>query len=423
MNYIDMYKVRLNAQKGKTIAQQKRDNSEMVVLHTWYNDPEVVHMYLYKHKEGTYGADYELIGEEDAKYIHKEVQEFGSQSTAYYVQFKPRVSYPIGTYMRIPDENGDLQWWIIVNKSKDLQFNYYDILQCNFTVKWIYNNKIYQCLSVVRSVNSYSSGIKSKASLMYLTDNRCKMIMPTDEVSQCLSYDIRVVISSDRSVPFVWKTTKIEELTPTGISQFTLSQDKYDEHTDKAPDGTIVADINTQVIHKDEEEPVKTIDDKQFTAEFTYSRLIEDKNNLIKVTDKDGNVKYEHPYIAQHFDDNVIHLKDRLKFVPRFIDVSGNTIKMEDYSAYGITPFWKIEGLEVYKQDPNGDIVYDAKGSPVVEDYNYTDYAVNEDYELTFRVKKNYYIGGTRVFVKLYSSEADREADKYMSKVEFEVEV
>lgn len=424
MNYFDAYKIRLKAQKGKTVPQYKRDQSEMVVRETWYNDPEVVSMKLYKHKEGTCGREYELIGEEDARFIHKELQQYGSQAVAYYVQFLPHVHYPIGSYIQIPDEDGKMQWWLIVDKSKDLQFAYYDILPCNYTVKWVKNNRVYQCLCVVRSVNSYSSGVKTKASLMELTDNRCKMVMPSDEVSKNLFYDVRIVVSSDRDVPFVWKTTKIEEITPVGISTFTIQQDKYNELTDKAEDGTVVADINTQIVHEDKKEGVVgKVDDKTFTATILSSRLIEDKVNLESKKNEDGSVTYAHPYVAQAIMDSTIKLKDRLKFVPQFMDANGKVLTTAQYSEYGITPLWKVEGLEVLKQDTNGNIVYDENGKPVIDGYNYTDYSTNEDYELTFKVKKNYYIGGVKVTVKLYANQTELNNDNCISKEEFVVEV
>lgn len=428
MDYFDVYKIRLKAQKGKKVPQYKRDQSEMVVRETWYNDPEVVSMKLYKHKEGTCGKEYELIGEEDARFIHKEMQEYGSQAVAYYVQFLPHVHYPIGSYIQIPDEDGKMQWWLIVDKSKDLQFAYYDILPCNYTVKWVKNNHIYQCLCVVRSVNSYSSGVKTKASLMELTDNRCKMVMPSDEVSKNLFYGVRIIVSSDREVPFVWKTTKIEEITPVGISTFTIQQDKYNELTDKASDGTMVADINTRIIHNAEEAGSDSSDTSQkpiaaLSASILSYCLVEDKTNLVQQKDRNGEVAYVHPDIAQVIEDGTIKIKDRLKFIPQFRDQNDNIITVSQYADFGITPLWKVEGLEILKQQENGEIVYDENGKPVVDGYNYADYSTNEDYELTFKVKKNYYLGGTKVTVKLYSNQKDLSEDHYISKDEFIVEV
>lgn len=371
---LDYYRSRVTSYP-KAMPRAIRDNAEMIMLNSWYSDPQVRPAVLYKHKAGTYGKEYEEIAKEDIKFIHKEEQPFNSQQVQFFIQFKPRVHYPLGTYIDIPDEQYKMKRWLIVKKDDDAQFNRYSILPCNYTVKWIYKNHIYECLTVIRSVNSYSSGVKER-DVIYTTDNRCKMIMPTDEVSQALFYDVRLIVSSDRPIPFVWKTTKIEELTPEGVSQFTISQDVFNIETDKAEDGTIIADINTQVILPDKDEEHTDIH-----SVITSYRVTKD--------------------VVQEFKDRVALIGKTIRFIGKFYDAEGNELPYNDTS---LVPKWTINGLSSL----------DSEGNEV---FDYSNYTVDKDYVLTFKVNKDYYLGGTR-----FSVTFSNQRGMYSSTMELEIE-
>lgn len=374
---LDLYRSRLYAH-DKIMPQVLRDNANMIMEQSWYSDIQVRPSILYRHKEGSYGKEYTEIAREDIKFIHKEAQPFNTQQVQFYIEFKPHVHYPLGTYIDIPDEMGEMKRWLIVRKDDDAMFNKYSILPCNYTVKWVYKNHIYECLCVIRSVNSYSSGVK-EGLIINETDNRCKMIMPFDEVSTALYYDIRIVVSSDRAIPFVWKTTKIEELTPSGISQFTITQDVYDETTDKAPDGTVVADINTRVILPDKNEEEGTLH-----SEIAAYRVYSNRDELLK--------------------DNVALIGKTYKFIGKFIDENGEEIPFSTARGSTTHPKWTIEGLD--SLDDDGNVVYD-----------YTDYAVDSTFTLVFRLNKDYYLGGTRFKVRFSNIQG-----WYESVIEMEIE-
>ena len=77
----------------------------------------------------------------------------------YHLQFRPGVHYPIGTYIDVPDDVGEYHTWLIVARSDEPQFVKYNILKCNWTFKWMDGEIVRECLGVLRSRNSYNSGL------------------------------------------------------------------------------------------------------------------------------------------------------------------------------------------------------------------------------------------------------------------------
>jgi hypothetical protein len=59
------------------------------------------------------------------------------------------------------DESGRYNRWLIVDKANynSNQFPTFEILRCDKVFQWIHDNKKYQCAGVLRSQNSYNSGI------------------------------------------------------------------------------------------------------------------------------------------------------------------------------------------------------------------------------------------------------------------------
>lgn len=374
LHYMGAYHSRLKA-KGTNTPQVIRDNADMVSLNTWYNDPQVRPAILYRHDKNGRGTLYEEIAREDIKFIHKELQTFASQTVEYYIMFKPKVHYPLGSYIDIPDEMGAIKRWLIVEKSNDPQFAKYSILPCNYTLKWVHEGSIYECLCVVRAVNSYSSGVFEGTTLI-TTDNRCKVVMPTDYISQALYYDKRIIVSSDRDTPFVWKTTKVEELTPVGVSKFTISQDVYNEDTDFSEKYGMIADINCQVI----------IDDEEI--------INENRSEIIAYRRKRVGGKMEWVEII----DNIVRVGSTVMFVCKFID-KNNTVRTD------IVAKWSVSGLERYKTNSHG-VIEEDKNGPIIEGHSYSAYEAR-GMTLTFKLNKDYNLGGTRFAVSVSDGAGD----------------
>lgn len=348
MAYMELFKNRMKV-RGVELPQRIRANSDLIMEGDWYHDPQTRTVRLFRHKPNSYGFEYEDVAIEDAKYIHKNVQEAVTQQAEYYLQFKPDRDYDIGLYVEITNEHGKTQTWLICQKANDMQFVRYNILPCNYLFKWVNKNHIYQSLGVLRTINSYSSGMLNKASTVYILDDRNSMWIPTDDVAMNFYYDKRIIVSNDqRHVPFVWRATKIEEIAVEGLTKITLTQDKYDAATDYHPKYGHIADINIDVVV--DNQPVAVTDDK-ITATVRSKR-------------KNGEGNYTYSEIADH----KFSFGSVGKFVASFNDPDTT---------------WIIEG---------------------VESSDYTDYSVVNG-ELSFKLNRDYNLGGKRIVITATASD------------------
>lgn len=164
----DMYRSHLNSY-GSNLAHVKQNQSNMVVNSAFTADAQYKRVYILT-KDGWKF--------EDAKFQKHAKYSILKDAVDYYVQFRPKVHYSVGSYLFIPDDTAheinihgkDLedplslpedqitQLWFIVGRDYDPSFVRYNVLQCNWKFKWIYNNKLYTCWGANRSANSYTSG-------------------------------------------------------------------------------------------------------------------------------------------------------------------------------------------------------------------------------------------------------------------------
>ena len=64
-----------------------------------------------------------------------------------------------------------------------------------------------------------------------------------NDISATIFYDQRLAISADIPIPVVWRCTKVEQVSPKGISRLTFAQNNWDEKTDyieRDKDGYVV---------------------------------------------------------------------------------------------------------------------------------------------------------------------------------------
>jgi hypothetical protein len=76
-----------------------------------------------------------------------------------------------------------------------------------------------------------------------------------NEITSTIFYDLRIVKSAPIKTPIVWKVSKVDNTNPKGITHFTFSQDRWNEHTD-----AFYYDID------------KKHNKREFTHEFDLSR-------------------------------------------------------------------------------------------------------------------------------------------------------
>lgn len=214
---LELYKKRL-LQQGTYMGEALKNQSDMIMNHTFTND--IAYRKCYINDKPV-----------DAKYITYTYYSISKDAVDYHLQFRPGVHYSIGTYVSIPDDVGDYNTWLIVGRSDEPQFVKYNILLCNWVFKWIYENEIQECVGVLRKRNSYNGGTW-RDRLTTIVENQNQFIVPTNNISQTINYDCRLLISDNKINPIAWKVSKIEDTFPSGIIIFTLSQDAYDPNRD-----------------------------------------------------------------------------------------------------------------------------------------------------------------------------------------------
>ena len=229
------YKSRM-AHTGANMSEMLRMQSNMVIEQTWNNDPNARRVYVVKANNGLpkVTEQHELI---DVKFNVETYQKLTSDEPAYLLQFrhgaeKRNSDIAIGSYVYMEDEDGEWKWWLLVALDERPQFRQYHILECNWTLRWVVDNKIYACLAVQRYQNSYSSGLNSGSRITGV-DDVTAIWVPTNASTQTIGYNQRFLISDAGRVPALcYEVSKIADTAPIGLTKFSLTQTTYNEQTD-----------------------------------------------------------------------------------------------------------------------------------------------------------------------------------------------
>lgn len=187
MPSLNQYKKMLSI-KGQYNGQVRKTNADMITEASWYNDLATRTCYLFDYYHDPQPLILnDLTPDEtsqvpvDLKYIVYSSQTFDKDSITYHIMFKPSeekkssmveyyneffsnrydATFPCGLYVLIPDDKGIYNKWLIVGKANfnDPQFSTYEVLRCDKIFQWIYKNHKYQMAGVLRSQNSYNSGV------------------------------------------------------------------------------------------------------------------------------------------------------------------------------------------------------------------------------------------------------------------------
>ena len=307
----DMYKTMLNV-KGKNLSQVRQYNSAMVMNATFTGDIGYKRVYILDKEEGW--------KYEDAKYSKHATPSILKDAVDYYLQFRPRVHYPVGTYVFIPndmdynigfeeedpvdpfkDENFDVnKLWLIVGKNDANEFVRYNIIKCNWNFRWIARvngeNKILNVWGAVRNANSYTSGVWT-ADYTTALDNITNAWIPDifllyeDKLSnydlcdtRYLRHDHRFMITHNKLDPKVYTVTKVQDLVPQGIIKLTLKQDELNNVRDNV-DLMLCDYYNSfgEVVTKQESH----IDDT--ARSFLWSAIV-DENGVLQRNQEQDNI-------------------------------------------------------------------------------------------------------------------------------------
>lgn len=300
---LNQYKSYLSSH-GRNEAEIKKNQSDYNIDKTFKRDPTYKRVYILTSEGWKF---------EDAKYQFHVANSILKDAVDYYLQFRPKIHYPVGSYVIIPDDTSfDInlteeqltnpftqpveertQWWFIVGRTDSNAFVRYNIIKCNWNFKWVYKGKILESFGAIRNANSYTSGVWLDEISTQL-DNITSAWLP-DVVNiygannlsalnldnnQSIIYGQRFMIGNSIFYPRCFYTTKVQDLIPKGVIKLTLKQDDFNENRDEPKYG--VCDYYT------EEGKIKvdipSIEDSEKTSSIKW-QFINSNNELI---DNDG---------------------------------------------------------------------------------------------------------------------------------------
>ena len=236
---LDSYRLRMAAIGGYE-GEARRRNAQKIMDVSWIRDPATKPVYVKWVDSGL-----PVIDDDDipvyAKYNVKSYHNITGDEVAYLLQFKledlkDNHNIRVGSYVQIPNEMDQMEWWLIVHEDDRTQFHQFSILKCTWTFKWVSRvngkRRIYECLGAPRKQNSYNSGVW----LDYTTqtvENQEVMWLPTNDDTKTIQYDTKFLKSSPGRYPALkWTITKIEDTATEGISKFTMAQTQFDPAKD-----------------------------------------------------------------------------------------------------------------------------------------------------------------------------------------------
>lgn len=328
MPSFDMYKKAMSI-GGTTEGRAKKYQSDLIMNETFTRDIAYQKAYFYDFYHDSQPLVLKNLNSEedplkvpiDIKFFMYSTQTYDKDLVTFHIQFRPGQKcpaemdyynevfanrydsiFPLGCYCDILDDNGSRNRWLVVNTANYYgnQFPTYEVLPCEKIIQYIFENKKYQIAGVLRSQNSYNSGVWQDYKIESVEDQQ-KFILPLNRQTEHIFYNQRFIIDGKvETEPRTWRTTKVNRLAPNGLCRVTLAQTAFDEHKDyieRDSDGNIIgmwADYFDSDITPTDPDP----DEKPISnyCSITYSGLNPDirsggsfKKFTVSFYDKDGN--------------------------------------------------------------------------------------------------------------------------------------
>lgn len=200
---------------------------------------------------------------EEIHFSRHNKQSIASDDQDYFVDFRPKVHYPVGSYMIIPDDTSPklnlsdeelenpflqpiekrTQWWMIVERNNDYYVRY-NVLKCNWNFEWVQNGRIWSVFGCNRNANSYTSG-SWRGERTVVLDNVTNFEVPDTYKlygeklwnlglydTRYIDLNMRFILSHNQIHPKCYKVSKVLDTVPTGVIKVTLEQDEYNEKRD-----------------------------------------------------------------------------------------------------------------------------------------------------------------------------------------------
>lgn len=257
MPSLNMYRESLNS---KNVGEALKKQSDDIMNSTWWNDIASTVGYLYDCEHDSYPTKlYGLDPENDANKIPIDVKAVKNASQTYekdyvttHIMLRPgqkcnvdyydtaferryNARFPIGLYIDIKDSDGEYHRWLIVERANSLnvrQFPTYEILPCDKVIQYIFDGVRHQVAGVLRSQNSYNAGVYSDYVITKPEDQQ-KLILPLNRETEKIYYDQRMIIDTGViTEPRAWSVSKVNRISPNGITRLTFAQDKFDPKRD-----------------------------------------------------------------------------------------------------------------------------------------------------------------------------------------------
>jgi len=251
---ISQYKNYLTSH-GQILGQVKKNQSDVLMNSTFTQDPNYKRVYILTPDGWKW---------EDAKYQTHSAPSISKDPVDYYLQFRPKTHYPIGSYVIVPDDTSPeinlndeelinpftqptknrTQWWIIVGRDEANAFVRYMILKCDWELRWVYGGKLQTCWGCSKLASSYTAGTwrdDLSASLDDLTNIWINDTWHTygDKLESLGMCDTRTIMHGQRFFmsnnildPKIYEVTKIKDINPQGIIKLSIKQDELDEKRD-----------------------------------------------------------------------------------------------------------------------------------------------------------------------------------------------
>ena len=395
--------------RGSNLSEVRKNQSDMIINATFTGDTGYKKVYILSKENG-----WEYV---DAKYGKHASYSILKDAVDSYLQFRPQIHYPVGTYVFIPDDTNseigfydyqpedpfkDLNFtvnklWMIVGRDDATQFVRYNIIRCNWNFRWVYKlHGEYQIMHVwgsVRNANSYTSGVWT-ADYMTQLDQITSAWMPDtyqlygDKLSEfdiCdsryIQHDERFMITNNIIDPKIYRVTKVQDLVPLGLVKMTLKQTEFDPRVDN-PD-LLLCNYYDRM---GEIKPIETeiIDDEQFVS-IIYQGVVNENNELEK-GEKVSDVVF-------------IDIGKIIYFITEFYD--------EDYIRENVEPEYRIEVIDEDNILSDNERLYLEKLVKLT---------VLDNNTISIKVGKSIKVSGTKYKLSVQDKEGH-----YSSSVEMEV--
>ena len=163
---LDSYRLRMAALGGYE-GEARRRNSQKIMDASWMRDAATKPVYVKQCSSGV-----PIIDDDDevlyAKYNVKQYYSVSGDEIPYLLQFRledmqNRTDIKVGSYVYIPNEAGNYEWWLLVHCDDRTQFRQWSILKCLYTYRWCTfkggHRVIHECLGAPRLQSSYNSWV------------------------------------------------------------------------------------------------------------------------------------------------------------------------------------------------------------------------------------------------------------------------